>query len=276
MCVFIIVELAVVCTVLAQVFNPGFEDDIALPTGWSSRGDVVVRAIDPNDQFGAHYAVLGEPGAAAVSQIWQSIILLDDGDPNDPNDALSFRYRFDFGGQTERPVLVSAVSRMTHGGFGEVDIDVVRDTECRFGDPVGATTDLLIRATFGNRVALLGLTNESGGVEYPADILVDDPAAIVGQPTVEFKTVVIPIANVSNASELTITFPGVVDAVFQDPHKASRSEVCVVVLGGDFNNDGQVTTEDQQNTGHPLSSPPPESSWEESAVGGRLPVARNT
>ena len=137
--------------------------------------------------------------------------------------------------ETAVPVALGAVSRKTHGGAGEFDVDLpltgTPGIECRTG---GATNDYTIVVTFDGDVTVDGdpqaevtsgtATIGSGGVSNG------------GMVTVSGAIVTIPLTNVANAQTINIRLNSV--------NGLSDINIPMSLLTGDSNGNGLVNASD--------------------------------
>lgn len=216
----------------AQIPPPLSNGDFDLNlSAWQVRGMVVPLT----DETGQPYVLLQEPGQGAASEIWQTFSL----PTSSQRKFLSFRYRFLGGASLSRPSLIAAVSRRSHGGgVGDVDIDVFAgQTEPRAAAGTilpSFTTTMRIFATFNKRVALLGLPS--------GDITTD--RGTISQTTVDMNTVDLTISDLPHAAQVNLAFPGVADDVFRRREGGSDSRLCIAQVTGDYDNNGQFTSDD--------------------------------
>lgn len=143
------------------------------------------------------------------------------------------------------PVLTGAVSRKTHGIFGDWDIDVgAGDIECR-SLQVGTANpnELLIVATFDGTVtadvAVLG-----GPAAVQTDVGIVSSVTRTGVNEVTIQMTDLPLAgqvNLSFVDNPAAPTAGVVDAACSgDANYASASTLCVRVIVGDYDNLGRT------------------------------------
>jgi hypothetical protein len=143
------------------------------------------------------------------------------------------------------PILVSAVSRKTHGTAGTYDVDLMppaRGIEPRSG---GANGDYQVVVTLA-----VPITAVSSAVAVPAT---GGTASVVGTPIVSGNQVTINLTNVSNAQRFTINLIGVNDGT-----GTSNISVPMAVLIGDTTGNGAVNSSDiaqtQTQSGQVVSS----------------------
>jgi hypothetical protein len=133
------------------------------------------------------------------------------------------------------PILVSAVSRKTHGLAGTYDVDLLPPAtgiEPRSG---GANGDYQVVVTFA-----VPITAVSSAVAVPAT---GGTASVVGTPIVSGNQVTINLTNVSNAQRLTINLIGVNDGT-----NTTNLSVPMAVLIGDTTGNGAVNSSDISQT----------------------------
>jgi hypothetical protein len=137
--------------------------------------------------------------------------------------------------------VTGAVSRKTQGG-SDYDINILAgEVECRsaeVGGGPGATSSLLIRATFDRQVYLAtgtpsDVTSDAGTVDSVSLVPPLDPPP----PADESNVVEIQLSNVPLVGNVTLSFPGVKDAAAL-PCTPSPSVPCLSVAVGDYNSDG--------------------------------------
>ena len=133
------------------------------------------------------------------------------------------------------PILLSAVSRKTHGLAGTYDVDLLPPAtgiEPRSG---GANGDYKVVVTFA-----VPITAVSSAVAVPAT---GGTASVVGTPIVSGNQVTINLTNVSNAQRLTINLIGVNDGT-----NTTNLSVPMAVLIGDTTGNGAVNSSDISQT----------------------------
>ena len=142
------------------------------------------------------------------------------------------------------PILVSAVSRKTHGTAGTYDVDLMPPAtgiEPRSG---GANGDYQVVVTFAVPVTLTSANAIPGG---------GGTASVSGTPSVSGNTVTINLTNVSNSQRLTINLIGVNDGT-----NTTNISVPMGLLIGDTTGNGAVNSSDiaqtQSQSGQPVSS----------------------
>ncbi len=132
---------------------------------------------------------------------------------------------------TQAPTPVGAVSRKTHTGVGDFDVNLPllgsAGIECRTG---GATGDHKVVVTFATPVTVTGasVTPGAGG-----------SGSVSGAPTVSGNTVTVNLTNVSNAQTLAVNLLGVSNG-------AGNGDVSipVAVILGDTTANGSVNSSD--------------------------------
>jgi len=132
------------------------------------------------------------------------------------------------------PLLVSAVSRKTHGSAGTFDVDLMPPAsgiECRSG---GANGDYQVVVTFAVPVTL------SSASAVPAS---GGTASVSGTPSVSGNDVTINLTNVSNAQRFNINLLGVNDGT-----RTRDISVPMAVLIGDTTGNGSVNASDISQT----------------------------
>src|SRR3984893_13507428 len=132
------------------------------------------------------------------------------------------------------PLLVSAVSRKTHGAAGTYDVDLMPPSsgiECRSG---GANGDYQIVVTFAAPVTL------SSASAVPAS---GGTASVSGPPSISGNQVTINLTNVSNAQRFNINLLGVNDGT-----TTRDISVPMAVLIGDTNADAFTDAIDTSQT----------------------------
>jgi hypothetical protein len=132
------------------------------------------------------------------------------------------------------PILVSAVSRKTHGSAGTYDVDLMPPAsgiEPRSG---GANGDYQVVVTFAVPVTLTSANAIPGA---------GGTASVSGTPSVSGNTVTINLTNVSNAQRLTINLLGVNDGT-----STRDISVPMAVLIGDTTGNGLVNSSDIAQT----------------------------
>ena len=132
------------------------------------------------------------------------------------------------------PILVSAVSRKTHGLAGTFDVDLMPPSsgiECRTG---GANGDYDVVVTFAVPITV------SGAVAVPA---AGGSAAVSGSPTVAGNQVTIHLTNVSNGQRFNVNVLGVNDGT-----TTRNISVPMAVLIGDTTGNGAVNSSDISQT----------------------------
>jgi len=137
----------------------------------------------------------------------------------------------------QKPVLTGAVSRKTHLGAGDWDIDVgIGDIESRSSQLGTANpNELLIVATFDINVALLG----------GSDVTTDVGTVFSVVPGATNNELEITITDLTLNTQINLGFGGVVDANCPtDPAYASNSTLCVRVIVGDYDNFGRTNYTD--------------------------------
>ncbi len=141
------------------------------------------------------------------------------------------------------PIPVSAVSRKTHGDAGTFDILLPLEggagVECRTG---GVTNDYQLLVTFPAGVTVAG----SPQARITAGSAMIGAAAIPngGAVSVSGSTVIVPLTNVANAQNLTVTLNTVTDGL----GGAGNVSIPMKVLIGDTNGDGSVNAGDAIQT----------------------------
>jgi len=142
------------------------------------------------------------------------------------------------------PLLVSAVSRKTHGSAGTYDVDLMPPNsgiECRSG---GANGDYQVVVTFAVPVTL------SSASAVPAS---GGTASVTGTPSVSGNDVTINLTNVSNAQRFNINLLGVNDGT-----RTRDISVPMAVLIGDTTGNGAVNSSDiaqtQSQSGQPVTT----------------------
>ncbi len=132
------------------------------------------------------------------------------------------------------PIPTSAVSRKTHGGVGDFDVDLpavgTPGIECRTG---GANGDHRIVVTFPNPVTVSGFPNAS----------VTAGTGTVSNTTVSGAVVTIDLTGVTNAQTIAVTIFGVSDGI-----NNGNVIVPMSVLAGDTNADTAVNSADISQT----------------------------
>jgi len=138
----------------------------------------------------------------------------------------------------DKPVLTGAVSRKTHMGAGDWDINVGDgDIECRSAQ-VGTANpnELLIVATFDIDVGLMG---------YPADVTSDTGTVTGVQPGSAANELEITLTDLTFNTQINMGFGGVVNAITPgNPTYVSNSTLCVRVIVGDYDNMGRTNYTD--------------------------------
>jgi len=139
--------------------------------------------------------------------------------------------------ECERAVLTSAVSRKTHTGAGNWDIDVgIGDIESRSAQLGTANpNELLIVATFDADVTLLG---------NPDDVTTDVGTVSSVVPGATNNELEIAITDLTLNTQINLGFGGVVDAGSPAPAPACVSTLCVRVIVGDYDNLGRTNFTD--------------------------------
>lgn len=137
------------------------------------------------------------------------------------------------------PILVSAVSRKTHGTAGDFEIDllipgtVTPGVECRSGGP----TNVIL--TFDEEVKAADGTLDTSEIALSAGAL--GPATITG------PQMTMSLSGVPDMTCLVITLSGVTDLA-GNPLTAGSSVIAVRVLLGDTNGTGSVSVADVNQT----------------------------
>ena len=159
------------------------------------------------------------------------------------------------------PILLSAVSRKTHGLAGTYDVDLLPPAtgiEPRSG---GANGDYKVVVTFA-----VPITAVSSAVAVPAT---GGTASVVGTPIVSGNQVTINLTNVSNAQRLTINLIGVNDGT-----NTTNLSVPMAVLIGDTTGNGAVNSSDivqtQSQSGHEVSGQEGENNFREDVTANGL------
>jgi hypothetical protein len=131
-----------------------------------------------------------------------------------------------------KPLLVSAMSRKTHGPAGDRDIDVgIGSTECRSSQMgTGNPNELLIVATFDIDIGLLGDGEE---------VVSTDAGTVASAFQTDSKELTLVITDLPFAAQVNLTFPGVLNGWRMHPGSASPSTLCVRVIVGDYDNLGE-------------------------------------
>jgi hypothetical protein len=131
-----------------------------------------------------------------------------------------------------KPVLVGAVSRKTHVGTGDWDINVgMGDIESRSAQlGTGNPNELTVIATFDIDVSLLGGT----------DVTVDVGTVTAVLPGGSGNELEILITDLPFNTQVNLGFAGVVDAVNPAPGYGSESSLCLRVIVGDYDNLGRT------------------------------------
>jgi hypothetical protein len=130
---------------------------------------------------------------------------------------------------------VAAVSRKTHSGAGNFDVDLpltgTVGIECRTG---GATNDHTIIVTFPNAVTITG--NPQAQVTAGTGTVGSGGVTNGGMVTVSGNTVTIPLTNVANAQTSTVMLNGV--------NGLANVPIPMSVLAGDTTGNGSVNSSD--------------------------------
>lgn len=148
---------------------------------------------------------------------------------------------FEYGG-TIAPM--TAVSRKTHGGAGEFDVDLpltgTAGIECRSG---GGTNDYKLVLTFATPVSINGSPQAqvttgagqigSGGTANSGNVNIDSTATVV----------TVPLTNISNAQQIAVTLFGVSDGT-----NSTNVVIPMSILIGDTNTDTFVDAIDAAQT----------------------------
>jgi Dockerin type I domain len=140
------------------------------------------------------------------------------------------------------PTVVSAVSRKTHGGAGNFDINLpltgTPGVECRSG---GGTNDYSMVVTFTGNVSVTG--NPQATVTAGTATIGTGGVPNGGTVTVSGATVTIPLTSVANAQTINVTLHGVNDGM-------SNGDVVIPMsrLLGDTNANGSVSSTDVSQT----------------------------
>jgi hypothetical protein len=132
------------------------------------------------------------------------------------------------------PILVSAVSRKTHGTAGTFDVDLMPPAsgiEPRSG---GTNGDYQVVVTFAVPVTLTSANAIPGA---------GGTASVSGTPSVSGNTVTINLTNISNAQRFTINLIGVNDGT-----GTNNISVPMAVLIGDTTGNGAVNSSDIAQT----------------------------
>jgi len=134
-------------------------------------------------------------------------------------------------------VLVSAVSRKTHTGAGNWDIDVgAGDIESRSAQLGTANpNELLIIATFDVDIGLLGSGDE---------VVSTDVGTVASADQIDLRVVQITITDLPLNTQVNLTFTGVVEGGTLNPATACGSTLCVRVIVGDYDNLGRTNYTD--------------------------------
>lgn len=127
------------------------------------------------------------------------------------------------------PQLIGAVSRKTHGGSGDFDIDLLgpNAVECRNGGPtrILAFFDAPIQGT--------------GGLD-PSDVSVSGSAVVNGLAIIGGNVLAIDLSGADNADVLEIVFNGI-----EGPTGLAVTDaLCLEVLAGDATRDSSVNVFD--------------------------------
>jgi len=138
--------------------------------------------------------------------------------------------------------LLSAVSRKTHGGAGNFDINLPLTgepgVECRNGGG-----DYTIVVTFNNSM-MSGTANVTSGI-----------GSVVGTPGLSGNTMTVELTGVANVQKITVTLSGLIDSSSQT---LSDTPVSMNVLIGDTNGNKAVNSSDvsqtKQQSGLPVTS----------------------
>jgi hypothetical protein len=153
---------------------------------------------------------------------------------------------------SQAPIVLSAVSRKTHGVAGNFDVDLpvsgAPGVECRAG---GATNDYQVIVTFGSAVTVNG-SPQAQVTMGNADVGVGG-VSNGGVVNVTGTTVTVPLTNVANAQLINITLKAV-----NDGSQAGDVVIPMVLLKGDINGNLAVNATDVAQTkgqlGHAVSS----------------------
>jgi hypothetical protein len=140
------------------------------------------------------------------------------------------------------PLVLSAVSRKSHGGAGNFDVDLpltgTPGIECRSG---GATNDYAIVITFSGDVIVSG--SPQAQITLGSATVGTGGVSNGGMVTVSGNTVTIPLTNVANAQTINVRLNGVNNASGKD---AVAADVTIAMsrLLGDTNGNGAVSSAD--------------------------------
>lgn len=150
------------------------------------------------------------------------------------------------------PTPVSAVSRMSHGAAGNLDVVLPLSgtpaVECRSGGP---TRDYLIVVNFAGAVSVTGTPQAK--VTRGSGFVGQGGTANGGAVTVAGSSVSIPLTNVGNAQVLNVTLSGTTDG-----GDAGDITIPLRILLGDINGDASVNSADvaqaRARSGQPVTS----------------------
>jgi hypothetical protein len=141
--------------------------------------------------------------------------------------------------ETSAQTVLSAVSRKTHGGAGDFDIDLplgnTTGIECRSG---GATNDYQLVVNFSGAVTLNG--NPQAQVTFGLGTVGTAGVSNGGAVTVSGNSVTIPLTNVANAQRIAVTLFGI--------NGGGNVVIPAAILIGDVNANGIVNASDVSQT----------------------------
>jgi len=143
------------------------------------------------------------------------------------------------------PVAQSAVSRKTHGGAGDFDVDLpltgTTGVECRSG---GATNDFTMVVTFTGNVTVTG--SPQAQVTSGTGTIGSGGVSNGGMVTVSGNVVTIPLTNVADQQTINVTLNGVNSASTDQP--AVNVVIPMSRLLGDTNGNRAVNASDVSQT----------------------------
>ena len=139
------------------------------------------------------------------------------------------------------PAVTSAVSRKTHGGAGNFDVNLplsgTPGIECR---NTGGTNDYMIVATFTGNVAVTGSPQAQVTLGTGC---VGSGGTCNGNVTVTGNSVTIPLTNINNAQTINVRLNGVSNGTATDA-PAADVIIPMTLLTGDVNESGSVNASD--------------------------------
>ena len=133
-----------------------------------------------------------------------------------------------------KPVLQTVVSRKTHTGAGDYNVNVgIGDVESRSAQ-LGTANP--------NELTLVTTFNLDVGPVTNSDVISD--VGTVSASKTGAKEVTVTLTNLPLNTQLNLAFPGVIDGNTLNPVSNSDSIICVRVIAGDYDNTGRTNFSD--------------------------------